>query len=196
MNKKIAVFVSGGGTDLQSIIDAVVDKSLQADIVLVVGSKEGIYALERAKKAGIPTAVFSKKDYSSTEAMFDEIIALLKEKGAEYIVLAGYLTVLTPNIVHAFEKKIINIHPSLIPSYCGDGFYGMRVHRAVVENKEKFSGATVHYVDEGTDTGEIIAQVKVPVMADDTPETLAARVLEEEHILLPETLKKLFNGQE
>ena len=178
MNKKIAVFVSGGGTDLQSIIDAVVDKSLKADIVLVVGSKEGIYALERAKKAGIPTAVFSKKDYSSTEAMFDEIIALLKEKGAEYIVLAGYLTVLTPNIVHAFEKKIINIHPSLIPSYCGDGFYGMRVHRAVVENKEKFSGATVHYVDEGTDTGEIIAQVKVPVMEDDTPETLAARVLE------------------
>lgn len=189
--KKIAVFVSGGGTDLQSIIDAAEGKRLDAEIALVVGSKEGIYALERAKRAGIPTAVFRKKDYSDAEEMFESIIGLLREKGVEFIVLAGYLSILTPNIVRAFEKRIINIHPSLIPAYCGDGFYGMRVHEAVVANGEKFTGATVHYVDEGTDTGEIIAQVRVPVYETDTPETVAARVLEAEHILLPETLIKI-----
>ena len=123
--------------------------------------------------------------------MYDALIPLLKEKNIDLIVLAGYLTVLTPNIVSAFRGKIINIHPSLIPAYCGNGFYGMRVHRAVIENKEKFSGATVHFVDEGTDTGEIIAQEKVEVYPSDTTESLRARVLELEHRLLPETVAKL-----
>jgi len=135
--------------------------------------------------------VFSKSDYESTEKMYDALIPLLKEKNIDLIVLAGYLTVLTPNIVSAFRGKIINIHPSLIPAYCGNGFYGMRVHRAVIENKEKFSGATVHFVDEGTDTGEIIAQEKVEVYPSDTPESLQTRVLELEHRLLPETVAKL-----
>ncbi len=191
--KKIAVFVSGGGTDLQSIIDAVKDGSLKAEISVVLGSKDGIYALERAKNAGIDTVVYSKYGYPNLETMYAEVIEMLKVRGVEYIVLAGYLTILTKNIVTAFEKRIINIHPSLIPAYCGNGYYGMRVHRAVVENKEKFSGATVHYVDEGTDTGEIIAQVKVPVLENDAPEDLAARVLEAEHKLLPETLIKILN---
>ena len=135
--------------------------------------------------------MFSKSDYESTEKMYDALIPLLKEKNIDLIVLAGYLTVLTPNIVSAFRGKIINIHPSLIPAYCGNGFYGMRVHRAVIENKEKFSGATVHFVDEGTDTGEIIAQEKVEVYPSDTPESLQTRVLELEHRLLPETVAKL-----
>lgn len=191
--KKIAVFVSGGGTDLQSIIDAVKDGRLKAEISVVLGSKEGIYALERAKNAGIDTVVYSKNGYPNLETMYAEVIEMLNKRGVEYIVLAGYLTILTKNIVTAFEKRIINIHPSLIPAYCGNGYYGMRVHRAVIENKEKFSGATVHYVDEGTDTGEIIAQVRVPVMDGDTPEDLAARVLEAEHKLLPETLIKILN---
>lgn len=190
--KKIAVFVSGGGTDLQSIIDAVETGYISnAKISVVIGSKEGIYALERARKANIETAVFNKNDFDNLEVMYKEVIGFLKEREIDMIVLAGYLTILTKNIVNAYKGRIINIHPSLIPAYCGDGFYGMRVHRAVVENKEKFSGCTVHYVDEGTDTGDIIAQVKVPVLPDDTAETLAARVLEAEHKLLPETIKKL-----
>ena len=189
--KKLAVFVSGGGTDLQSIIDAVEAGKLKAEISVVVGSKDGIYALERAKKANIPTLVFKKADYESLNLMFEDIIAELKRRGVDLIVLAGYLSRLTPNIVKAFERRIINIHPSLIPKYCGDGMYGKRVHEAVVKNKEKISGATVHYVDEGTDTGEIIAQTTVPVYEDDTADTLAARVLEAEHILLPETLIKI-----
>lgn len=191
---RLAIFVSGSGSDLQSIIDAVNEKRLKAEIALVLGSKEGIFALERAKNAGIETVVFAKKNYVSAEAMYEEVIPFLKERKIDYIILAGYLTILTKNIVKAYEKRIINIHPSLIPAYCGDGFYGMKVHEAVIKNREKFSGATVHYVDEGTDTGEIIAQVKVPVKEEDTPGDLAARVLEAEHILLPETLIKLFNG--
>lgn len=191
---RLAIFVSGSGSDLQSIIDAVNEKRLKAEIALVLGSKEGIFALERAKNAGIETVVFAKKNYVSAEAMYEEVIPFLKERKIDYIILAGYLTILTKNIVKAYEKRIINIHPSLIPAYCGDGFYGMKVHEAVIKNREKISGATVHYVDEGTDTGEIIAQVKVPVKEEDTPGDLAARVLEAEHILLPETLIKLFNG--
>lgn len=193
--KRIAVFVSGNGSDLQSIIDAVKSGALKAEIAVVVGSKAGIYALERAKEANIPTAVFSKGDFKNAEEMYEELISFLKSAGVEYIVLAGYLSILTPNIVKAYERRIINIHPSLIPAYCGDGFYGMRVHRAVIENGERYSGATVHYVDEGTDTGEIIAQVKVEVRRDDTPESLASRVLEAEHELLPSTLIKILNDK-
>jgi len=190
---KIAVFASGGGSDLQSVIDAVRAGRLNAEIALVVSGRSDAYATERARAAGIPCEVFSKSDYSSLQNMFESIIGRLKDLSVEYIVLAGYLSVLTPNIIGEFRGKIINIHPSLIPKYCGDGMYGMRVHRAVIENGEKFSGATVHFVDEGIDTGQIIAQERVPVLPDDTPESLQARVLETEHRLLPQALAKLFN---
>ncbi|NCA67343.1 MAG: phosphoribosylglycinamide formyltransferase [Clostridia bacterium] len=191
--KKIAVFVSGSGSDMQSVIDSIKTGELRAEIVLVVASREGIFAIERAQKEGIECVVFDKKNYSDLNAMYDTIIEALRKAEAEYIVLAGYLNILSKNIIDAYRQKIINIHPSLIPKYCGMGYYGMRVHRAVIENKESVSGATVHYVDEGADTGEIIAQGYVEVLEDDTPETLQKRVLELEHRLLPETLKKIFN---
>ena len=191
--KKIAVFVSGGGTDLQSIIDAVKSGDLKVEIALVVASKAGIFAIKRAEEAGIPVSVYEKKDYETIEEMYDELIDELNEKGVEFIVLAGYLTILTSNIISAFRRRIVNIHPALLPKFGGHGYYGMRVHKEVILAGETESGATVHYVDEGTDTGEIISQIKVPVYPYDTPETLQARVLEKEHELLPNTLKKLLN---
>ena len=189
--KRLCVFASGSGSDFQSVIDGVESGLIDGKIELLVASKPDIYAVKRAEAAGIPCAVFRKADYPSAESMYDALIPQLTERKIDLIILAGYLTVLTPNIVSAFRGRIINIHPSLIPAYCGDGCYGMLVHRAVIENGEKFSGATVHYVDEGTDTGEIIAQERVPVYESDTPETLQARVLELEHRLLPETVAKL-----
>lgn len=193
--KRIAVFASGGGTDFQSIIDAVKTGGLKAEIGLLVAGREGIFAAERARLAGIPVAVFAKKDYPSLSDMYEDVLKKLAEERIDFIVLAGYLNILTPNIVSAYKKRIVNIHPALIPAYSGVGYYGMRVHEAVVKNREKFSGATVHYVDEGADTGEIIAQERVPVLETDTAETLAARVLELEHRLLPDTLKKLLNDK-
>lgn len=195
MKKRIAVFTSGGGTDLQSVIDAVRQGEIEAEIAVVIGSKAGIYALERARLAGIETAVFDKRDFENLDAMYEALIVFLQKRGVDLIVLAGYLTILTPNIVRAFERKIINIHPSLIPKYCGIGFYGMRVHEAVIAGGETESGCTVHYVDEGADTGAIIAQTKVPVYPDDTPETLQKRVLEAEHRLLPQTVKRICKGE-
>lgn len=195
MKKRIAVFASGGGTDLQSVIDAVRQGEIEAEIAVVIGSKAGIYALERARLAGIETAVFDKRDFENLDAMYEALIVFLQKRRVDLIVLAGYLTILTPNIVRAFERKIINIHPSLIPKYCGIGFYGMRVHEAVIAGGETESGCTVHYVDEGADTGAIIAQTKVPVYPDDTPETLQKRVLEAEHRLLPQTVKRICKGE-
>lgn len=141
--KRLCVFASGSGTDFQSVIDGVNTGKIDGEIVLLVASRPDIYAVERAKKNGIEVAVFRKKDYESAEKMYDALIPVLKEKGVELIILAGYLTVLTPNIVAAYRDKIINIHPSLIPKYCGDGYYGMRVHEAVIAAGEKESGATV-----------------------------------------------------
>lgn len=189
--KRLCVFASGSGTDFQSVIDGVNTGKIDGKIVLLVASRPDIYAVERAKKNGIEVAVFRKKDYKSAEKMYDALIPVLKEKGVELIILAGYLTVLTPNIVAAYRDKIINIHPSLIPKYCGDGYYGMRVHEAVIAAGENESGATVHFVDEGTDTGKIIEQRKVPVFSGDTPETLQKRVLEVEHELLPDVVARL-----
>lgn len=189
---KIAVFVSGGGTDLQSIIDAINSGFIDnAEIALVVGSKNGIYGLERAKNNNIPTKVYQKNEYDSLHCMFEDVIKDLKKREIDYIVLAGYLLILSPNIIQKYRNRIINIHPSLIPKYCGDGFYGMKVHNAVIAAKETQSGATVHFVDEGTDTGEIILQEKVAVYNEDTPQSLSKRVLELEHTLLPKAIKKL-----
>ncbi|MFW5780180.1 MAG: phosphoribosylglycinamide formyltransferase [Bacillota bacterium] len=158
----IAVLVSGSGTDLQSIIDSIKEGFIKnAKITVVVGSKENIFGLERAKRENIPTVVYKKSDYDNLHTMFQEVIKDLEKRKIDLIVLAGYLLILTPNIIEKYKNRIINIHPSLIPQYCGDGFYGMKVHKAVIENKEKYSGATVHFVDEGTDTGEIIMQEKI-----------------------------------
>lgn len=191
--KKLAVFVSGSGSDMQSVIDSIKSGALNAQIVLVIASREGIYAIERAKTENIPYAVYNKKEYADISVMYEQIIQELKAVQTDYILLAGYLNILTKNIVDAFPKRIINIHPSLIPKYCGMGYYGMKVHEAVIINGEKISGATVHFVDEGADTGEIIAQETVTVYPTDTPETLRERVLELEHRLLPKTLIKLLN---
>ena len=176
---KVAVLVSGGGTNLQALIDKVADGQL--DDVRVISSREDAFALTRAEKAGITTAVAREQQ---------EVLKELKASGAEIVVLAGYMRVLSPEIIAEYRDRIINIHPSLIPKYCGKGFYGMRVHKAVIEAGEKESGATVHYVDEGVDTGAIILQEKVPVLDGDTPETLAARVLETEHEILARGLER------
>ncbi len=191
--KKLAVFVSGGGSDMQSVIDSIKSGEIDAVIALVIASKEGIFAIERARSQGIPCIVFDKRNYADIKDMYDEIISELNSREIDYILLAGYLNILTKNIVSAYPRRIINIHPSLIPKYCGMGFYGIKVHQAVIENKEKITGVTVHYVDEGADTGEIIAQAAVEVYEDDTPEILQKRVLELEHKLLPATLKKILN---
>lgn len=178
---KVAVLVSGGGTNLQAIIDKTQSGELsRVELVKVISGREGAFALERAAGAGVPTAVAKEQD---------DVLRELRECGAEFVVLAGYMKVLSEEIIRNYPNRIINIHPSLIPKYCGKGFYGMRVHRAVIDGGETESGATVHYVDEGVDTGEIILQRKVPVEPDDTPETLAARVLETEHVILAEGLK-------
>ena len=186
--KRLAVMVSGGGTDLQSVIDGVEDGRIPAEIVVVIASKPGIYALERARKAGIPGIVICKKEYADEEAFFEANLAALRQYGAEGVVLAAYLSLLGKRMIEAFPNKIINIHPSLIPSFCGKGYYGLKVHKAALEYGVKVSGATVHFVDEGADTGPIIAQRSVPVLPGDTPETLQQRVLEVEHEILPEAV--------
>ena len=180
---KVAVLVSGGGTNLQALIDKEKSGELaESKIVRVIASKDTAYALQRAADAGIETSVAKTQE---------EVLRQLEECGAELVVLAGYMSVLAPEVIEKFRNRIINIHPSLIPKYCGKGFYGMRVHRAVIEAGEKESGATVHFVDEGVDTGKIILQETVPVMEGDSPEDLAARVLETEHRILAEGLNKV-----
>ena len=185
---KVAVLCSGGGTNLQALIDKEKAGELgRAEIVRVIASKDTAYALERARAAGIGTSVAKEQE---------DVLAQLKESGAQFIVLAGYMKVLSPEVIEAYRNRIINIHPSLIPKYCGKGFYGIRVHRAVIEGGEKESGATVHYVDEGVDTGKIILQERVPVLEGDTPEELAARVLKVEHQILAKGLIKAIEDTE
>lgn len=192
---KIAVLVSGGGTNLQAIIDAIASgKITNTEIALVISNKEGAYALKRAEQAGIKGIVISPKQYADKEAYSQDMIKIIKDAGCELIVLAGFLVVLPESFVNAFEGKIINIHPSLIPSFCGDGFYGLKVHEKALERGVKVTGATVHYVDSGTDTGPIIDQKAVYIKADDTPETLQRRVMEEaEWVILPKAIDDIAN---
>ena len=192
---KIAVLVSGGGTNLQAIIDAIASgKITNTEIALVISNKEGAYALKRAEQSGIKGAVISPKQYADKEAYSQDMIKTIKDAGCELIVLAGFLVVLPESFVNAFEGKIINIHPSLIPSFCGDGFYGLKVHEKALERGVKVTGATVHYVDSGTDTGPIIDQKAVYIKADDTPETLQRRVMEEaEWVILPKAIDDIAN---
>lgn len=189
---KIAVLASGGGTDLQSVIDAVENKYIDAKIEMVIGSKEGIYALERAEKHNIDTFVVSRKEYK--EKSSDKILELTKGK-VDLIVLAGFLSILDGKILEEFEGKIINIHPSLIPSFCGSNMYGIKVHEAVIKSGVKFSGCTVHFVNSEVDGGAIILQEAVPVYFEDDAETLQKRILEKEHIILPKAVKLLSEGK-
>ena len=186
MKTRIAVLVSGGGTNLQALIDA----NLQAgEIALVVSSRPGVYALERAYKAGIPSVVIAKKG-STQEAFEEKLRAALEEHRIDLIVLAGFLTILSEDFTRRYPRRILNIHPSLIPAFCGEGFYGLRVHEAALERGVKLTGATVHFVNEIPDGGEIILQKAVEVKDGDTPEILQRRVMEQaEWKLLPQAVE-------
>ncbi len=186
---KIAVLVSGGGTNLQALIDAEKSGIIHSGkISLVVSSSPTAYALERAKNAGIETAVANKKAYASKQEFEAALIASLEEKGIELIVLAGFMYILSPEFIAHYKDRMINVHPSLIPSFCGDGFYGLHVHEAALAYGVKVTGATVHFVNEITDGGKIICQKAVDIREDDTPETLQKRVMQEaEWIILPES---------
>ncbi len=188
MNKvKIAVFVSGGGTNLQALIDAEKRGEIESgEIALVLSNSHSAYALERAKKAGIKTAVATKKEEGSQEAFEEKVKAILKEEKIDLIVLAGFMSILTKSFTDDYPERIINVHPALIPSFCGKGFYGLHVHEAALEKGVKVTGATVHFVNEIPDGGKIIMQKAVEVKEGDTPEILQKRVMEEaEWIILP-----------
>ena len=184
---KTAVFVSGGGTNLQALIDAQNSGVIHSgEIALVVSNKAGAYALERAKNAGIPSVTVLRGDFQSREEFENKINEVLEEYGVEVIVLAGFLSILSPEFTKKWDERILNVHPSLIPSFCGEGYYGLKVHEAALKKGVKVTGATVHYVNEIPDGGKIIAQKAVDVLPDDTPETLQRRVMEQaEWILLP-----------
>ena len=189
--KNISVLVSGGGANFQAIIDNVESGFIEnARIALVISSNPNAFALERAAKHGIKSLVIGKNEYPDMAERTDAIIAALEAENTDLIVLAGYMSVLQPKLIERFRNRIINIHPSLIPKYCGMGMYGHHVYEAVLAGGEKESGATVHFVDEGVDTGKIIIQRSVPVLEGDTPDTLAARVLEVEHTILPEAVRR------
>lgn len=194
---KIAVLVSGGGTNLQAIINAIEHGELtNVQIVSVVSNNPGAYALERAAAHGIPGVCISPKDYDSREQFNDALLAHLKETGAELVVLAGFLVVVPAKIVEAFPNRIINIHPSLIPAFCGTGYYGLKVHEEALRRGVKVTGATVHFVDSGTDTGPIILQKAVEVRGDDTPKSLQLRVMQHaEWQLLPEAIDLIAHGR-
>ena len=193
LRAKIAVLVSGGGTNLQALIDAQESGTLKSgEIVLVLSSKAGVFALERAEKAGIPSCVVSRKGCGSQEEFEGNIQRALDASGVQLIVLAGFMSILSEDFVSRWEKRIINVHPSLIPSFCGEGFYGLRVHEAALEKGVKVTGATVHYVNQIPDSGEIILQKSVPVYKNDTPETLQRRVMERaEWKLLPRAAEQV-----
>ena len=178
----------------RQVIDAN-EKEKFCEIAYLIASKEGIGAIARAQKHGIATAVFSKRDYPDTDALYAELTYLLNLNRIDYIVLAGWLKIIPDSFIKTFEDRIINIHPSLIPAFCGAGFYGLKVHKAVIDYGAKVSGCTVHFVNEIPDGGAIIAQTAVNVEDSDTPESLQARILQEEHKLLPYCVKKLCEGK-
>lgn len=191
---KIGVLISGGGTNLQAIIDNIENGCINGEIKLIISNRKAAYGLTRGKLAGIKTLYLNMKDFPSEEEYNLELVKRFKEEDIELIVLAGYLRVLSKEFIEAYRNKIINIHPSLIPSFSGKGFYGERVHRAVLESGVKLTGATVHFVDEGTDTGPIILQDIVRVLSDDDINTLQKKVLKLEHELLVEALKLYCEG--
>lgn len=195
--KRIAVLVSGGGTNLQAILDAEDSGKIQSgEVVLVVSSKEGAYALERAKKHNIETIVMPRKNYSDRKSYSDALRELFEKCNIDLVVLAGFMIILDVSFIRAFENRIINVHPALIPSFCGDGFYGLHVHEAALAKGVKVTGATVHFVNEICDGGPIILQKAVQVAQNDTPETLQRRVMEEaEWKILPEAVELFCAGK-
>lgn len=185
--KRIAVLVSGGGTNLQALLDAESRNEIKnGHIAAVIASKPGVYALERAKKSGVPGYVMARKDYASSQAMTVALVEKLKELEIDLVILAGFMTIFTKEMPEAFPNAVINVHPALIPSFCGKGFYGLHVHEAALAYGVKLSGATVHFVSEECDGGPIILQKAVEVLPDDTPESLQRRIMEQaEWKLLP-----------
>ncbi len=194
---KLAVLVSGGGTNLQAIIDAIDSGSItNAEISVVISNNPNAYALERAKKHGITALCISPKQFESREAFNQAFLEQLNACQVDLVVLAGFLVVLPEQMIKEYRNRIINIHPSLIPSFCGKGFYGLKVHEAALARGVKLTGATVHFVDEGTDTGPIILQKAVEVAPDDTPETLQRRVMEQaEWVIMPKAIDLIANGK-
>ena len=190
---RILACVSGGGTNLQALIDRIEDGSIEgAQIVKVISNNPGVFALERAKKHGIEGCVVTPKDYANRAEFNEALLAAVDEAKPDLIVLAGFLVVIPPKMIEKYSGKIINIHPSLIPSFCGTGYYGLKVHEAALERGVKVTGATVHYVDEGTDTGPIILQKAVEVQEGDTPKVLQQRVMEQaEWIILPKAVQMI-----
>ncbi len=185
----IAVFISGGGTNLQAIINAVKENKINGKIKLVFSNRKNAYGLIRAQNESIDTFYLNRKKFFSSEKYDERILEELERKNIDLIVLAGYLNILSLKLISKYSNRIINIHPSLIPSFCGDGFYGENVHKAVIKSGVKFTGATTHFVDENVDTGAIILQDVVPVLINDDFETVAKRVLEIEHEILVKTVK-------
>lgn len=185
----IAVFISGGGTNLQAIIDAVKENKINGKIKLVFSNRKNAYGLVRAQNESIDTFYLNRKNFFSNEEYDEAILEELNKKNIDLIVLAGYLNILSSKLISKYSNRIINIHPSLIPSFCGDGYYGENVHKAVIKSGVKFTGATTHFVDENVDTGAIILQDVVPVFINDDFETVAKRVLEIEHKILVKTVK-------
>lgn len=194
---RLAVLVSGGGTNLQAILDAIDEGTItNAEVSVVISNNAGAYALERAKKKGIDAVCLSPKNFASREAFNEALLAKLQSYNVDLVVLAGCLVVIPQSIVDAYPNKIINIHPSLIPSFCGTGYYGLKVHEGVLSRGVKVTGATVHFVDGGTDTGPIILQKAVEVHEGDTPKALQQRVMEEaEWVIMPRAIDLIANGK-
>ena len=193
----IAVLVSGGGTNLQALLDSEArGENPNGRITLVVASKPGVYALERAAKAGVEGCVVRRKDYATSEEFDTALLSVLKDHGIELVVLAGFLSVLGPSVIAAYPNRILNIHPSLIPSFCGPGYYGLKVHEEALKRGVKVTGATVHFVNEVCDGGPILLQKAVEVQPGDTPEVLQKRVMvEAEWKLLPQAIAMVCNGE-
>lgn len=194
---KIAVLISGGGTNLQAIIDGIENGTItNTKIDVVISNNKNAFGLERAKNHGIDAVCLSPKDFACREAFNDALYEELMERNIDLVVLAGCLVVIPDKIIKAFENRMINIHPSLIPAFCGTGYYGLKVHEKALERGVKVSGATVHFVDEGTDTGPIIMQKAVEIKQDDTPEVLQKRIMEQaEWVLLPKTIELIANDK-
>lgn len=192
---KLAVFASGGGSNLQAILDAVEAGSLPAEVALVVADRPTAGALDRARRHRVPTAVLRPADHEDANAFGRALLGVLEDHGVTFVALAGYLKKVPDAVVRAFQHRIVNVHPSLLPAFGGPGFYGRRVHEAALAHGVRWSGATVHLVDEGYDTGPIVLQEPVRVEPGDTPDTLAARILAVEHRLYPDALRLFADGR-
>jgi len=193
--KRLGVLISGGGTNLQAVMDAVAEGRIPAEISLVLSDRRDAYGLTRARQSSIPARYINKKEFADSREFNRAILDRLTQYQVDYVVLAGYLSILSGELVDHYPNRIVNIHPSLIPSFCGMGCYGVHVHQAVLDYGAKVTGATVHFVDEGTDTGPIILQKPVVVLPEDDARSLAARVLEAEHEILPEAVELLVRGK-